>query len=254
MEKNKRDLRKLIFIILDENGDIVHRNISEKSCHRLIKDHNLVPFDSKTQETTEITKDYILTYNSFEIRDRYYSHFVLRLKNDPENLYDVAYIDFFTNLYNRNLWEQLVNGRMKLPSAETYALLMMDIDNLKNLNDNYGHLSGDRAIKVIADSILKVLKAEQVCIRYGGDEFLILIPNGTAKDCRLLFEDIERNIQLIRTSKKIKYPISISVGISKSTWKDEKKITSALKKADVRMYKHKLEKQNEPERNPIDVN
>ena len=244
----------MIFIILNEDGKIVHNNISLKSCKQLIKDLNLKPLNSETIETTEITKDYVVTYSTFEIGMHHYSHYVLRLKNDPENLNDVAYIDFFTNLYNRNLWEQLLNRKIKLPFADTYALLMIDIDNLKELNDNFGHISGDRAIKIIADSILKALKLNQVAIRYGGDEFLIIIPNGTVKNCYLLFDEINQNIQLLRKAKKIKYPVNISVGISRSSLKDAKKIKSALKKADRKMYEHKLIKRNESERNLIDVN
>ena len=70
----------------------------------------------------------------------------------------------------------------------------------------------------------------------------------------MLFDEINQNIQLLRKAKKIKYPVNISVGISRSSLKDAKKIKSALKKADRKMYEHKLIKRNESERNLIDVN
>ncbi|MBX0312552.1 MAG: sensor domain-containing diguanylate cyclase, partial [Sulfurihydrogenibium sp.] len=96
-----------------------------------------------------------------------------------ENLSQIAIYDKLTQVYNRVLLDSILyklakySKRYKLP----ISIIMLDIDNFKGINDTYGHLEGDRVLKTVASVIKYSVRESDYVFRYGGEEFLILLPN-----------------------------------------------------------------------------
>ena len=157
-----------------------------------------------------------------------------------------ARTDGLTGLYNRKFLEENIpsiisqSKRMNI----TYGILMCDIDYFKMINDTYGHDVGDEAIKVIADTLKENTRESDYVIRYGGEEFIVLLYN-----CDKSFvEDIAQKIRMAFSKKKIKagtesFSKTVSIGVSMypthndSFWK-------CIKFADVALYEAKQRGRN----------
>ncbi len=87
--------------------------------------------------------------------------------------------DPLTGLFNRSYTEEIVNKLIN--SGEKGALFMIDMDNFKAINDNYGHIAGDHTLKMFAETMIKYSKEEDVLCRIGGDEFVMFISGETSK-------------------------------------------------------------------------
>lgn len=116
--------------------------------------------------------------------------------------------DDMTGLYNKNKLLSLVED--KSYDYQDIAVVYWDVNKLKYVNDNYGHLSGDRLIMKVAESILKVAKEDCVAFRYGGDEFLMIIRQGTEKRAEELIEIWKKELENL--SVDCDFPVSASVG------------------------------------------
>jgi len=114
-----------------------------------------------------------------------------------ENLNHIAIYDKLTRVYNRVLLDSILcklakySKRHKLP----FSIIMLDIDNFKSINDTYGHLEGDRVLKTVASIIKSSIRESDYVFRYGGEEFLILLPNTDINGAVVVGEKIRRNIE-----------------------------------------------------------
>lgn len=156
--------------------------------------------------------------------------------------------DKLTGIYNRRYFEELFLQfqERSFNYSHKFSLVIMDLNYLKNINDNFGHVTGDMALKGFVDRIKSHLTSDEVFTRFGGDEFIILFPNTTYKQSNERMEEIfnDFNNYFIH-SNGIKIPVQFSYGISHSP--DESMILDILVKvADGKMYEHKrfLKKQN----------
>lgn len=131
------------------------------------------------------------------------------LLHELEMLRNEILVDALTGAGNRRYYELVAESRIaafqvhKIP----FGFLIFDIDRFKNVNDTFGHLVGDQVIKMVAETIMQAVRSLDTVIRYGGDEFVILVPNCTveyllniAERIRALVEsswlDLENNRQL----------------------------------------------------------
>ena len=125
--------------------------------------------------------------------------------------------DFLTQLYNRNFFFMQIHHitadaiRQKKP----YGILMIDIDHFKNVNDTHGHHAGDTAIMHVAAILKSTARTSDYCIRWGGEEFLILIPHTTLSELRKFAERLRAAIEkslVCVVEEKVTFPITISIG------------------------------------------
>ena len=154
------------------------------------------------------------------------------------NIYRYAYRDSFTGLYNRNYWEQLISGVLHRPIPKRFTLIVIDVDNLKSLNDNRGHLAGDKAIRIVGQSIRESIRKRDIAFRYGGDEFFILLANTKKAIVEKVINRIKENIRKRGKEENIQIEISAGTACSDCTCEMEKIITTA----DNKMYKEKAGK------------
>ena len=164
-----------------------------------------------------------------------------RLEQERKDLYNLSIIDPLSGVANRYYLEERVRQIISESqrSNQEFALLFLDLDHFKIVNDSLGHDVGDELLKSIAGTIQEVLRINDVVARIGGDEFVIVITH--YKDETELIEIIERIQQKLATPWCIKtYPIEItsSVGIALYP-KDGNNMLSLMKYADIAMYKAK---------------
>ncbi len=120
-----------------------------------------------------------------------------------------------------------------------YVMIMIDVDNFKKLNDEYGHVVGDIVLRNTAACIKGHLREEDFVIRYGGDEFLVVLLGASIENARLVFERIENEKQCKRL---LDFNITVSRGYAVRSECEEPQ--DVIKLADKRMYEHKESKRN----------
>jgi len=151
------------------------------------------------------------------------------------NLSEKSMRDELTNLYNkRYLTENYINRDNVL---EDYITMMfIDIDNFKSINDNYGHSAGDRVLKEVTQSINLSLRKDDISIRYGGDEFIVILKDTSEHDLIVI---AKRILTTVKNSTYINglvnTDITLSIGISSGRLP----IVQLIKQADDAMYKSK---------------
>jgi diguanylate cyclase (GGDEF)-like protein len=104
-----------------------------------------------------------------------------------------ARTDSLTNLFNRRALAEyltLLTAHARRRD-EPMSVLLIDLDEFKQINDEFGHAAGDMALRAVADCMRDVLRADDICGRWGGDEFLVLIPTGDEDEARILAERLQ---------------------------------------------------------------
>lgn len=144
--------------------------------------------------------------------------------------------DPLTGLYNR---ASIQRFEEKLVASKTYTVVMLDMDNLKKINDVYGHEEGNRAIKLTAKEIEKATKTEDYAIRYGGDEFVVLCPGDFEQYWNKMRDEINESLKEVEKEQKIPYELGISIGYAVHTADSNSKLSNIVSLADESMYENK---------------
>lgn len=155
---------------------------------------------------------------------------LMRLKEQFEKL---SILDKSTGCYNRNYFLKNDFGK---PANLPCAYIMCDCNDLKAVNDQYGHETGDKYILLVSDVLRLVVGKKGICIRWGGDEFLLIVPNCDENACKKLMDEIEHEQRLKR---KIMPQINVAMGycIRTSLEQPEERVIQA---ADQAMYRDKV--------------
>ncbi|MCK8825615.1 sensor domain-containing diguanylate cyclase [Fuchsiella alkaliacetigena] len=159
-------------------------------------------------------------------------------KAEESRIKYLSFHDQLTGLYNRRYFEnemKRLNKSRKLP----IAIIVVDMDGLKEINDNYGHQEGDRHIKIIADIIDSSTREADIVARIGGDEFVILLPEA---DDEIANSIKDRIIDKCKSfTRNFNRKLSVSIGFAIKNERDED-LNETFKKADAEMYKLKRQK------------
>jgi diguanylate cyclase (GGDEF)-like protein len=153
--------------------------------------------------------------------------------------------DYLTQLPNRSFihWKySQLNGKY-----EQMSVVIADIDNFKILNDTYGHLFGDDVLKIIATKLSENLRTNDLAGRWGGEEFILILPDTTAQQAQEIINRIRKNIAQIPftpSSTSSKFNVTVSFGISESNLKGIP-LEKTLAKADQALYSAKTNGKNQ---------
>lgn len=150
----------------------------------------------------------------------------------------LAYIDVLTQMSNRNAFDQQMHQLLdEAPHAEPLGFLMFYLNNLKKMNDTYGHEEGDRLIQSAAACIQQIFSALGNCFRIGGDEFAVILLGRTEKQIQAGLEAFEKKIQEHNAAHTHK--IDVAYGYALADRVDAQQIKAVLRQADQRMYDQK---------------
>ncbi|PAB58360.1 sensor domain-containing diguanylate cyclase [Anaeromicrobium sediminis] len=151
-----------------------------------------------------------------------------------------ATIDVLTALLNRRAINRILEfeKNKSYRSITTFTILIIDINSFKKINDSYGHLAGDEVLINFSRNLKSILRRQDVVSRWGGDEFLVLLPETNENQARVVvakINDESKNWTLKHRGENISY--SISIGIAEYL-KDEE-IDDLIKRGDQSLYKEK---------------
>jgi diguanylate cyclase (GGDEF)-like protein len=178
-----------------------------------------------------------------------------QLRMKLSEMEEVASRDELTGLYNRRYFYQAVENELgkARASREPLALLMIDLDGLKTINDEYGHNVGDVIIANLGKVIVKHTRGSDVAARLGGDEFGILMPEtdkrGAFALARRLWEELERTPMYEHQGQYIM--VTVSIGVSGYPWGGED-LDELLQWADADMYANKVSRRLPKQPVPVD--
>lgn len=150
------------------------------------------------------------------------------------------YTDSLTGLYNRRQLDNYLSEKFKAKGmTRTIAGIMIDINSFKDINDKYGHVIGDQALKYTAEILKKSFSREDFVSRYGGDEFVIIADINQDEEIIKLKEKIKRNVDMFNNVSKEPYKISLSVGYDICRIDENSDPKDFIKHIDDLMYKDK---------------
>jgi diguanylate cyclase (GGDEF)-like protein len=139
-----------------------------------------------------------------------------KLENTQAALEELATHDTLTDVYNRREFFSRLNGEIKrsLRYSHTFSLMILDLDDFKNVNDTYGHQAGDKVLNTIAAVIRQEVRPEDILARYGGDEFGLILPETPIANALKLAERIQSAVtaQDITLAEKKTVKIGLSAG------------------------------------------
>ncbi|MCX7999949.1 MAG: GGDEF domain-containing protein, partial [Leptospiraceae bacterium] len=123
-------------------------------------------------------------------------------------------VDELTGVFNRRYFNDSLAREIKRCKrySKPLCLFVFDLDNFKNFNDKYGHVEGDKALQVTAQTLLKNFRTEDIICRIGGEEFSVILPEITLKDTVILCERFVRKLRE-ESQKELAYIVTISGGI-----------------------------------------
>ncbi len=163
---------------------------------------------------------------------------ISEIKEKEKQLFTQATRDPLTNCYNRRQFEELANKEIYKASRNSmvFTVAMIDADHFKNVNDTYGHATGDIVLKELAECCRKTLRESDIVARYGGEEFVILLPETSVEHAYTVCDRLREKIAEIEVSGVNGETVSftVSMGLAESSVAAD--INSILTVADEALY------------------
>lgn len=204
---------------------LMEKDIPEEA-HQSRKEHNNRPTEIKDEESPE--EDQPAESN----------------EHSEEEYRQAAIRDYLTGAFNRRYFDEIIENEVSRASRYNHPIgfLMVDIDRFKQINDEYSHMVGDKVLQTVADLLQRNVRNADTVIRYGGDEFLILLPE-TDGEAERIKTRIQEEVNGWTSGDGV-MDISISLAIGSSHWHPEqdRDIEEALEEADCKMYQDKQRK------------
>lgn len=206
----------------------------------------------------QYTVGYLVIRNAVYLMEKQYlSRIVNVLTSAMENLHkkerleymnrilsDLYIKDTMTGLYNRLGYQKLVCSlfEQKKREKENLSIVFMDMDHLKYINDRFGHIYGDWAIKTIGAAILKHCPKGAIPIRNGGDEFLIMLETADDTITAEMIQKIREELEDKAKQMNVPFPFSVSAGCIVTDMECDKNLDDYVREADESMYEEKTAK------------
>ncbi len=135
------------------------------------------------------------------------------IERNIDYLYELATMDEKTGVYNNKFFKTISEMELeKAKRGDQLSLLIIDLDNFKKLNDTYGHLVGDKMLKRLGFVMNENTRKYDIVSRFGGEEFVILLPNTTIKRALVVCDRLRRKVQ--NDIEMSKYAVTLSGGLT----------------------------------------
>lgn len=211
--------------------------IAAEATHLLVI-HQSVLWDM-VDASHEFSKNLLVVLSE---RVRSHNHYIAASYGDLRKFERHATTDALTGLSNRHAMEETFPREVRrcLQSKEPVSLIMIDVDQFKSFNDKFGHVAGDRALSAVAQELRRQFRPRDHIVRFGGDEFAVLLPGMSAKDALAIAERVRQAVSG-RTGDSddslIKVPVEISMGVAEL--EEGGTFDSLLRQADEALYRAK---------------
>lgn len=157
---------------------------------------------------------------------------------ERKRLREEAELDPLCGLYNRKAFEIRVNSVLENDRRTSAGhLFMIDVDNFKDINDEYGHVLGDEVIRGVAAAMRKCFRESDILGRMGGDEFVAFVGNISSDQAKKRAEEVGMHLTQTQYSQSTTHPVTLSIGIAET--KGYEGFTSLYSKADKALYRAK---------------
>lgn len=165
-----------------------------------------------------------------------------------EELKELTSMDKLTELYNRRYLEPFLENELDAAKKENrkVSAIMVDVDHFKEINDTYGHIVGDHVLTIFAQTVMKCIRKTDIIARYGGDEFIVILPNTDTETAKAVAERIREDVAgtYIPPADGVRVSsIQCSVGISTYPVHCDNKY-SLIKTSDLALYMAKRSGRN----------
>jgi len=192
-----------------------------------------------------VDKNELLARARTQIRKRRYAD---HLRDNVQNSIEMAITDALTGLHNRRYMESHLGtlAEQAAVRGKSLALMMLDIDFFKSVNDTYGHDAGDDVLREFAVRVRKSIRGIDLACRYGGEEFVIVMPETDMHVAGMVAERLRRAVAgepfaIEKGAKRIQ--VTISIGLAALERKGEP-VADVLKRADLALYRAKHDGRN----------
>ena len=169
------------------------------------------------------------------------------LRRANEILLEISHTDHLTGLYNRRYMMDILE-REFLRTARTgssLAFLIIDLDYFKEINDRYGHQEGDAVLGRAAAVFREQLRSYDIPVRFGGDEFVAVLPEAALSDAQAVAERIRRSLgDIVFSGSLEKLKVTASLGFAVYPWKGVETMEDLIREADNALYRGKAKGRN----------
>lgn len=161
-----------------------------------------------------------------------------------KNLHTLSLMDDLTGLYNRRGFMALAEQHLRMIQRKGAALLIyLDLDDLKLINDSYGHLEGNRALIIAANVLRACFRQSDILARLGGDEFCVLMTDAAQDSAQQVRKRLQERSDFVNALSSWRFRLSLSVGIADVPVVHQPSLDELLRIADAQMYQEKRNKQ-----------
>lgn len=166
------------------------------------------------------------------------------VRKSRRRLATLANADKVTGIFNRQYFDKIAAEEFEKAKVAKrhFSILFVDLDHFKEVNDNYGHRTGDDVLRAVAWLIQKACRNTDIVARYGGEEIVVVLPNTVSDDAIKIGEEI-REIVAKQTRERLGIAVTVSVGVAGFP-QDGDSLSSILEKADQALYQAKEKGRN----------
>ena len=231
----------------EEFGLITKDLLAQQDCWiKYIKDLHEIDRVVKLKNSNNQNRIFTLNVDYYENKDDYYVFSltdITELKEKANLLEYQANHDKLTGLYNRNKFDDLYQKEFKRAKrySNDLSVILFDIDNFKSVNDKYGHQIGDEVLKEISKILQNNVREADICVRWGGEEFLVLLPQTSLDGAKTAAEKI-RSAIISEPISSEKLNVTASFGVSVMSELDSE--NSLISRCDVLLYEGKTSGKN----------
>ena len=222
---------------LSNNEDFLSINKTHREMHDLAR---VLALKSKLEDT--ITKE---DYDLLSEKEQQLTWLLLKLKDKVHE--SMSKIDYLTGVPTRQPFFQTLSKEhaRALRKGEPCVIALIDLDNLKDVNDTYGHLSGDKVLKDAAQCLIHNLRKYDSICRYGGDEFLICIPQTTPDTAREIITRLQMGLSSLPIRLDEELVVSVTASVGAAVMETEESIDEIIARADEALYNAKRKGKNQ---------